>query len=96
MNSGKAERDKAHREATRKASVMHCRVCGIVPCEPCHWPRHRGLGGGHAGWGDEEWVPLCRRHHDVLDRRHGVSAAADFERELVIRHIERGPYDPEW
>lgn len=90
MNSGRREQEKAHREATKKAAEMRCRVCGLSPCEPCHYPRHRGSGGRFENeWAQELWVPLCHQHHMVLDRQHGVSPAAEFERSLVVRRIEQ-------
>lgn len=64
-----------HSEATRIARQSSCLVCGDVPCEPCHYPTHRGMGGAKAGWEPTEWVALCRRHHDCLDGRNGVSAS---------------------
>ena len=53
-----------------------CLVCGDFPSERCHYPTHRGMGGGKAGWADSEWVPLCQDCHDALDGKNGASAAA--------------------
>jgi len=25
------------------------------------------MGGAKAGWGDDEWIPSCRKHHRMLD-----------------------------
>lgn len=63
-----------------------CLVCGSTPCEPCHWPTHRGMGGGNAGWDVEEIVPLCRKCHDKLDGRNGASKKAS-EESRVTRYI---------
>jgi hypothetical protein len=62
-----------HKEATAAAAEMECLLCGDSPCEPCHYPTHRGMGGAKAGWDEDEWVPMCRFHHDALDKRNGVS-----------------------
>src|SRR5665647_3890387 len=65
---GKAKRrkvDPAHRAATLIASASDCLLCERLGCVPAHWPRHRGLGGGHAGWDLREWVPLCGQCHDI-------------------------------
>jgi hypothetical protein len=88
MNSGTREREKAHRLATAQAKMMDCWSCGVYGCSPCHYPTHRGMGSSKAGWDRSEWVPLCAHCHDVLDRRHGVSPAADYARDLLIRRIE--------
>ena len=77
-----------HREATQKARWMDCRVCGTTPCEPCHWPTHRGMGGAKAGWDEHEWVPLCRTHHDMLDGRNGSSPYACWMREVVVQTLK--------
>jgi hypothetical protein len=76
----------AHQDATRKAAESKCLVCGTTPCEPAHHPVHRGMGGGKAGWGDHEWVPMCRKHHDELDARNGASEHA-AEQTRITRYI---------
>jgi len=68
-----------HKEATASARELECCVCGCSPCEPAHYPRHRGMGAGHAGWGEDEWVPMCRLHHDALDKRNGTSDGCAYE-----------------
>lgn len=52
-----------HREATVSAAERSCVVCGNQPCEPAHYPKHRGMGGAGAGWEPWEWCPMCRKHH---------------------------------
>lgn len=44
-----------------------CLLCGGSPTCFAHYPRHRGMGGKNAGWGYNEGVPLCDRHHKQLD-----------------------------
>jgi len=87
-NSRKAERDRAHRVATRAARCARCLVCGRDGCIPAHWPKHRGLGGGGAGWEPREWIPLCVHHHDLIDKRLGVSVGIETERLAAIAVIE--------
>ena len=95
MNSGTAEKEKAHKLATQLASECKCLACGHpAPSLPAHWPRHRGLGGGHAGWSYLEWVPLCFNCHEILDRRAGVSYAVDLQRSNIILAIAIGL--PKW
>jgi hypothetical protein len=66
-----------HKEATALAAESHCLVCHATPCEPCHWPRHRGSGGRFENdWDQSVWVPLCRVCHDIVDGRNGTSAKA--------------------
>lgn len=85
-NSGKAQRDREHREATRIAAQEPCLVCGApAPSMPCHHPRHRGMGSGHAGWSTSEWVPLCFPCHEALDHRSGFNHPF---REFVVARIE--------
>jgi hypothetical protein len=62
-----------HKQATKAAHDLPCCLCGTKPCEPCHHPTHRGMGGAKAGWDEHEWVPMCRTHHDALDGRLGPS-----------------------
>ena len=77
MNSGHRAKQTAHRLATALAAITPCLVCySPPPSLPAHFPRHRGMGGGHAGWATEEWVPLCFTCHEALDRRNGVSEDA--------------------
>ena len=33
------------------------------------------MGGGKAGWGPREWVPLCYDCHELVDGRLGVTSA---------------------
>lgn len=63
-----------HKQATEAAREMECLMCGRTPSEPCHYPKHRGMGGAGAGWERWEWVPMCRVHHDALDGRAGVNS----------------------
>jgi hypothetical protein len=88
VNSKKAERDRLHRIASHEARQMSCLICGRSPCEPCHWPRHRGLGSAHAGWSRSEWVGLCRRCHDTVDGRLGVSGPIEARRQQAITILE--------
>ena len=84
MNSRTRRLQHAHRAATALAAQCACLACGAPPPSmPCHWPVHRGLGGGKAGWDIEEWVPLCWRCHEALDRRNGASEAAQRETRRV-------------
>jgi hypothetical protein len=32
------------------------------------------MGGGKAGWGPREWVPLCYDCHELVDGRLGVAS----------------------
>ena len=50
---------------------------------PAHWPRHRGMGAGHAGWAYTEWVPLCPSCHDLVDGRLGMTDARARARERL-------------
>ena len=82
-----------HKDATLLARESPCIVCGTTPSEPCHWPRHRGSGGRFENeWDPQHWVPLCRKCHDYLDSRSGVSALAT-EHTRITRYIisVRGP-----
>ena len=98
MNSRKAERERLHRIATYEARELSCLICGRGPCEPCHYPakhldgkpwgHHRGFGGGKAGWGPEEWWPGCRRCHDSVDGRLGVSSFVEWQRRVAINVLE--------
>jgi hypothetical protein len=62
---------------------------------PAHWdrinnkPRHRGMGGGKAGWDRNEWIPLCADCHDLCDRRAGVSEKVDVARGFALQTIQR-------
>ena len=89
MNSHTAAREAAHRRATVDAMFERCLLCHRDGCVPAHWPRHRGMGAGHAGWDPEEWVPLCRECHDLVDGRLGRQAARRRARErLAVRAEE--------
>jgi hypothetical protein len=78
-----------HTEATKAAAQEDCLSCyAPAPSEPAHYPKHRGMGGASAGWEPTEWVPLCRRCHDRLDRRNGVSAVAIYQSEAVRDALE--------
>jgi hypothetical protein len=46
------------------------------------------MGGGKAGWEPDEWIPLCVHHHDLIDKRLGVSARIEAERLAAILVIE--------
>lgn len=84
MNSKKKREAPLHKEATRLASESRCLACHRdPPSEPCHYPTHRGIGGGKAGWDLIEWVPLCSRCHDILDRRENKES----ERATIIMLI---------
>jgi len=95
VNSRKRDRDKAHREATALAAESKCLCCGTTPCEPCHWPVHRGSGGRFENeWDVDHWVPLCRLCHNRLDARNGVSAY-EQEKTRIVRYIV-SVRAPEW
>jgi len=89
MNSRKRQQEALHHIATKLAFESACLLCGTSPCMPCHWPRHRGLGGGHAGWERHEWVPLCGPCHSLVDHRTGVSKAIEAQRRLAIDTLIR-------
>ena len=94
MNSGKAARDKAHKQATQIAWEERCLSCGAPsPSMPCHYPRHRGLGSGHAGWSTREWVPLCYNFHEILDRRQNNM---HMKRSHIIDAIEAALKEGLW
>ncbi len=78
-----------HEEMTALCRDENCLVCGRYGCEPCHWPKHRGMGGRNAGWSVEEIVPLCRLCHDRLDRRNGVSREESFKSDLVLAIVAK-------
>jgi len=82
------DRGRTHRTASRIAFESDCLVCGATPCEPCHYPTHRGMGGAKAGWTNAEWVPLCRYHHDLVDGRLGVSPFIEEQRRLAKETID--------
>jgi len=91
MNSGRKQREVAHRRATALAAGMPCLSCGRpAPSLPAHWPRHRGMGGGNAGWDIGEWVPLCYDCHEVLDHRNGASEAASAHSQDVRDRVALG------
>lgn len=91
------EREASHREASRLAAECRCLACHrAAPSEPCHWPTHRGMGGGKAGWDVTEWVPLCRRCHDILDDRAGVSRQFEKDKTYITLLIENGLKRGEW
>ena len=83
-NSGAAAKEKAHRVATAQARESRCLICKSLGCVPAHYPTHRGMGGGKAGWKPKEWVPLCVEHHDLIDGRLGVSAKVESRRNIVL------------
>jgi hypothetical protein len=84
VNSGAAEREKAHRLATAQAREARCLLCFSHGAVPAHYPKHRGMGGGKAGWGPKEWIPLCVEHHDLIDGRLGVSEKIERRRQLIL------------
>lgn len=69
------------------AGESDCLGCCTTPCEPAHFPTHRGMGGAKAGWEPWEWVPLCRKCHDALDRRNGVSERCQLDTHFVVEMI---------
>jgi len=84
VNSKRRQREAAHRRATALAGGSPCLSCGRpAPSLPAHYPRHRGMGGGHAGWDFEEWLPLCFNCHEALDGRNGLSEEASLTSEHV-------------
>jgi hypothetical protein len=85
VNSRQKAQTPDHKRLTELCKGQKCLVCGTSPCEPCHLV-HRGMGGGKAGWSIEEIVPLCRKHHDELDARNGVSPAQS-EQTRITRYI---------
>ncbi len=90
---------EAHKRATRIAAGARCLLCrspkSVGRCVPAHFPRHRGMGAGHAGWGDDEWVPLCgglNECHDLVDGRVGTSLERWEAHEQARRDVmERAP-----
>ena len=87
-NSGVEERERLHQQASLLALEHRCLACHKeAPSEPCHFPTHRGMGGGKASWFVTEWVPLCRRCHDILDGRAGVSKKFAAEKATIIMLI---------
>jgi hypothetical protein len=63
---------------------LNCIVPGCEhPTMYCHWPTHRGMGGRNAGWGFDEGIPGCQRHHDILDARDGTWAEHETMQALV-------------
>ena len=94
MNSRTRKLVPQHREATRIAAESRCLICDAYGCEPAHFPTHRGMAGGKAGWSREEWVPLDRDCHDLIDRRLGVSAAIEERRIMALLMLEERA--PKW
>ena len=95
MNSGKEEREAAHKAASHLAAEERCLVCHRdAPSEPAHWPTHRGMGGGKAGWDTSEWVPLCRRCHDILDMRENKPKERATIIMLINNELRRGVWPP--
>ena len=100
MNSGKEEREAAHKAASLLAANERCLSCNRqAPSEPCHYPRHRGSGGRFEDdWDPNVWVPLCRRCHDILDDRAGTNSKFAQEKNTIIMLIEnnkrRGVWPP--
>lgn len=96
-NSGHEEREAAHKAASLLAADERCLACHQrAPSEPCHWPTHRGMGGGKAGWDVDEWVPLCRRCHDILDGRAGVASRFEKEKQTIVFLIQNALRRGEW
>ena len=87
-----------HREATALAKTMECFMCGDTPCEPVHWPKHRGMGGDESMWEyGEHWIPGCRMCHRKLDKTAGDSdeqfmarICASFRRTAIVCELRRG------
>lgn len=95
MNSGKAARDTAHREATLLASEHRCLGCRAEPPSlPAHWPHHRGMGGGMATWAPSDWVPLCWKCHEILDKRDPKPHKRDRIIINIESALERGAWPP--
>lgn len=71
---------EAHEHAEMTAALVRdgrrCRWPGCefakfsLPIDPCHFIKHRGMGGDPSGELTERKlvVSLCRRHHDALDK----------------------------
>lgn len=87
----KAEQDRLHTKATIECRDHICVLCQRTPCEPAHWKPgrsgHRGMGSGKAGWGPEEWIPLCRHCHDLIDGRLGVSTFISGQRKQALDRL---------
>lgn len=47
------------------------------------------MGGAKAGWEPTEWVPLCRRCHERLDRRNGVGSTERYLSDVTRALIEQ-------
>ena len=90
MNSRTADRELAHKRATIAAMFERCLLCRRdMGCVPAHWPTHRGMAAGKAGWEPHEWVPLCRECHDLVDGRLGRQTARHRARERLAEAAER-------
>lgn len=72
--------DRLHKQATQICAESECLLCDVIGCVPAHYPRHRGMAGGHAGWSIGEWIALCPYHHDLVDGRLGVSDTIEIRR----------------
>jgi len=93
VNSGKKQREKDHRAMTALCADEPCLLCGApAPSEPLHWPVHRGMGGGKAGWSVEEIIPGCRSCHQFLDGHNAISEVAQRAHDVVKnRAAHRAP-----
>ena len=93
MNSRTAAREAAHRKATLLAAECRCLSCHApAPSMPCHYPTHRGMGSGKAGWDPSEWVPLCYQEHLILD-----SYLSEAKLKIIATiedALERGEWPP--
>ena len=96
MNSRRKQLDHDHRIATRQAAELDCVICGRpAPSMPCHY-KHRGMGGGKAGWRRDEWWPGCGVCHSLIDRRAGVSKHIEAQRRLAIDTLIRVTVREDW
>jgi len=59
--------------------TIQCLLCESPETAYCHWPRHRG-SGGRMSWEYDKGIPLCKRCHDLIDGRLGVSSLIETRR----------------
>ena len=74
------KRNRIRGEAYLKAArAGKCRVCGQTPCD-AHHVKAKGAGGG-----DDQVIPLCRKHHAEW---HSLGVGR-----FLKRHPVEGGYD---
>ena len=58
--------------------TIDCLLCESPDTAYCHFTRHRG-SGGRMSWEYNAGVPLCQFHHDLIDRRRGITSWTDSD-----------------